>query len=72
MQPPVQGGCLDFNMPNTEQIADALRRAQELSKQLQQRAQLYRLLGQEEIAEEFQRLARVEVQPIAHLLEEPD
>lgn len=51
-----------------ENIIDALRRLQELNKQLHERAQLYRHLGAPEIADEFQRLSRVELQPVLHLL----
>ena len=53
-----------------ERLTDAFRRLQELSVQLQRLASLYRAFGATEIGEEFQRLARVEVQPVLHLLSE--
>ena len=55
-------------MPTSdEKLADIHSRAQELDKQLRERAKLYSLMKAPEIADEFERLADVEVKPILQL-----
>ena len=57
-------------MNDQERLLDIADRARELDKQLRERSKLYELLGSSELAEEFKRLADVEVRPIIKLADE--
>ncbi len=57
----------EHTMTPEERFSEIQWRAKDLAKQLDDRAKLYRLMKATEIGDEFERLRRVEVDPIIKL-----